>query len=655
MVALPAMANMIRKKMQTFQGAVAGALIVTLIIGLFLGSPVGRIVCGIGLVAFGLYLSAVLRREGGLPFMRTSAPQRGKRQADERQEEFSSQPDRADMKKLLFDDFQPPSPGGYVVKEIAEEEAVVPSTKSAQRVALTREEKTREFDIADFFDLESDVFRTDVEPRSEFNFVLTRLLVAMKEVLFAHSVAFFWANREKLQLVLEARATGSDNFMVTKRYPIGDDVASQVALTGKPQVLGRISSRAEGELIRHYIVGEGIKSLVVVPVFYVTASSAEPQLPEGVIVADSKAEDAFGPETLAMLGRFTKVVSALIKSYTNKYDLLLDSELLASIRRLNDRVKSARSEQAVLDALADEAMKLVNWDVMTVVMYSDEQRSWAIQKIVNRTNVVYPAINTSVDFADSVVGRAIRSNTVIGIGDVEDEPPIRFCRGESLYMQGSFLCIPLSSVNRCYGAVTFESNRKHHFSSNETEALYRLVETAAGLVEVLYLNDLVKEHIAVDQLTGSLNRKHFLQKVDEEVRRADDAGDELSCVIFAVDDAQQLIDRFGRDGYETLLHQVAASIRSSLHAYDIMGRLDTQTLGVLLINTPASDGYLWAEKVRQIIAGNILSINGESCPVTVSAGVCGLSEGMNAEQLVADAVQVLHRALESGGNLVRVF
>jgi diguanylate cyclase (GGDEF)-like protein len=651
MVALPAMANRIWKKIRTVHGTIAMALLITLIIGLFVGSPVGRIVCGVGVVALGGYLFVILKRDS--IFSRT--PQRGKRQSDEHQEELYSQPKRDDMKTLLFDDFQPPSPHGYVVKEVTEQETVVPSTKSAQRVAVVREEKAKEFEVGDFFDLESDLLKNDLEPRSEFNFVLSKLLAAMKEVLFAHSVAFFWANREKQQMVLEARATSSQNFMLTKRYAIGDDVVSQVARTGKPQVLGRISPLAESELLSHYVVKEGIKSLVVVPVFYLTGSSVSTQLPEAVIVADSKAEDAFGPETLSLMGQFTKVISALLKSYTSKYDLLLESELLASIRRLQDRVKSERSEEAVLNALAEEAVKLVNWDVMTVTMYSEERHGWAIQKIVNRTNVLYPSLGAAVDFGESIVGKAIRTNTLINVGDMETEPVVRFAHDEVINMRGSFLCIPISSLNRCYGAVAVESWRKYHFSSNETETLYRLVENAAELLEVLYMNDLVKEHIAVDQLTGSLNKRHFQKKVEEEVLRAEDFGAELSLVHFAIDGTEEHIHRLGNEGFENLLHRVAGILRSSIHPYDVMGRTDATRLSVLLVNMAASDAYLWAEKVCKQIASTVFAIDGESCVVTLSAGVCGLTEGMGAEELTAGALQVLHKAIESGGNLVRVF
>jgi len=39
----------------------------------------------------------------------------------------------------------------------------------------------------------------------------------------------------------------------------------------------------------------------------------------------------------------------------------------------------------------------------------------------------------------------------------------------------------------------------------------------------------------------------------------------------------------------------------------------------------------------------------------VSAGVCGLSDGMETGELVAGTAQVLGKAMEHGGNLVRVY
>jgi PleD family two-component response regulator len=83
--------------------------------------------------------------------------------------------------------------------------------------------------------------------------------------------------------------------------------------------------------------------------------------------------------------------------------------------------------------------------------------------------------------------------------------------------------------------------------------------------------------------------------------------------------------------------------------------MDVDMIGVLLINTAASDAYLWAEKIRKQIASHVITLGSRSFSITVSAGVCGLTEGMHKEELIAGTSQVLHKAIENGGNLVRVF
>ncbi|HTO92762.1 MAG TPA: diguanylate cyclase [Bacteroidota bacterium] len=558
------------------------------------------------------------------------------------------------MKKLLFDDYQP-SGGSYVVREVKEEDqAVVPSSRSAQPVneGLKRE-AVREMEIPDFFDLDSDAPYSETEPKSEFHSLLNKVLLVLKDVLFAHTVAFFWANREKSQMVLESMATDSRLFMSTKRFPMENDIVSQVAASGKPQLLGRVNPATEKDLLRYYESPAYVKSVLVVPVFIMDRSRGV--LPVGAIVADSKAEDAFGQETLELLGRFTKLVSALVKSYTDKYDLLLDSELLASLRRMQDRVRSDPGEQTILAALADEAHRMANWDFLAVALYADDRHGWCLQKVVNRAGQPYVGPDQLIDGEGSVTGSVIASNRVANIPDLAAEARCRFHAGETIERKGSFLCLPISSLNRCYGALTLESRTGANFTGSDVETMYRIVESAAGALEVLYMNNLAREYVLVDQLTGSLTRKFFLRKVEDEVQRAADFAAELSSVSIAVDGMDEHMARYGREGCDGILNEAARIIRANIRPYDAIGRLEGDRLGVLLVNTAASDAYLWAEKMRKAISSHVMSVGKKNFSVTVSAGVCGLSEGMGMDELVAGTSQVLGKAMEHGGNLVRVY
>jgi diguanylate cyclase (GGDEF)-like protein len=612
------------QKLLTINGIVALLGGAALIIGLFVGSLVGQIICAVVLLGAATYLFLDWRKSKHY-YQAVS---------EDNEEDSYSQHTEYSMKKLLFDDYQSSGGGKFLVKEVQEEETVKPSTKSAQPVTLAqKEEPVRELEMSDFFDLDSDIFRHETEPRNEFNFLLNKTLIALKDVLFAHSVAFFWANRDKGKMVLEAKATDSRDFMTEKRFPIENDVVGQVAKTGKAQLIGRLNPVSEKELVPYYTSAEYVSSILAVPVYF--SKGSKDQLPVGVISADSKAEDAFGSETLRLLGHFTKLVSAMITSYTNKYDLLLDSELLSSIRRLQDRIKSDPSEVTILNSLAEEANRLVNWDYLTVALYGDEQRGWVLQKVVNKIGQEYVTPDQIVDFNNSIVGRVIKTNTVEVIDDLSVQESIRFDSTEKIDFSGSFLCVPISSYIRCYGALTLESNNKSNFTGSEVETMYRLVENAASALEVLYVNDLVKDFVVVDHLTGSFNKKHFLKQLEEEVQRADDLGTELALVSIAIDEMKELIDHYGKEGFDSILHQVVRIVRTNLRPYDVVGRQDADRMGVLLINTAASEAYLWAEKIRNQIASYIITLYGKSFSVTVSAGVCGLTESMRKDELIA--------------------
>jgi diguanylate cyclase (GGDEF)-like protein len=121
-----------------------------------------------------------------------------------------------------------------------------------------------------------------------------------------------------------------------------------------------------------------------------------------------------------------------------------------------------------------------------------------------------------------------------------------------------------------------------------------------------------------------------------------------------IDNSQELASRHGHQGFDSILNQVAKIIRSSIRSYDLVARQENDGMAVVLINTAASEAYLWAEKMRKQIASHIITLDGKSFSVTVSAGVCGLSEGMHKDELLAGTTRVLSKAIEDGGNLVRV-
>jgi diguanylate cyclase (GGDEF)-like protein len=558
----------------------------------------------------------------------------------------------ASMKTLLFDDYQPNS-GKYVVKEIEHEERVVPSSKTVKPVTIPiKRETLHSMDIHDFFDLDNDVPYAESDPRNEFHSLVNKVLLVVKDVLFANTVAFFWANGDKRQLVLEAVATDCQSFMTAKRFSFEGDFVSQVGETGKPEVLGSIAPGSERDVLRYYEQPADVRSALAVPVFF--NSGAQPIKPVGVLVADSLVEDQFGEETLLLLGRFTKLISGLVKSYTDKYDLLLDSELLASLRRMHDRIGSNPTEDGVLSSLIDEATRLSTWECLTIVMHDDRQNGFVIQRAVNKGVQPYVGNGLVIDIEASIAGEVIRSNTLKSIDDLSVVHRPRFHGSEPPAVSGSFLSIPISSFNRCYGALALESRTTANFQGSEAGKLYRLVQAAALSLEVIFMNQLTREQLPFDTTTGALSANQFRRRVEEEVVRSAEFGEEMTLVSVAIDGLDGHVAKFGPEAADGAMIAVCNLLRSHLRPFDAIGRLGEDRFGALLIRTVANDAYVWGEKIRKLASNQVIAAGDKTFSATVSLGIGGLLDGMTAAELIDGTSRTLEKAIENGGNLVRV-
>ena len=653
------------KRVNSSDGIILTIGIFALILGILIDVFIIRLLCLFVVMGAAVLLFATLRAKEHVEMDRSGSAN------------AQSTPQFQDdlMKKIVFDDFQTDGGGTYVVGEsIDHGEPAFTHVSSYQpmqppvSIALggdaavfagikqDLETAPRQFHISDFFDIDCAIYKGETEPRTEFDFLLNKVLILIKEVLFAHTVVFFWANREKQQMVMEARMTESGRFMTSRRFSIGHDLVSKVAETGKPELVSEVNPVSERELFPYYDSPESVKSFIGVPVFYSRTSDVHAvEQPVAVIAIDSKVEDQFGEETLALLGNYTKLISALIKTYNDKYDLLLDAELLKSIRRLQEKIRNSFSLATMLQALMEETSKLINWDFLSVVLYDENKHAWVAKKVSNRAHDGYLVPEQAIDFPASIVGETIKHNAHRFIDDIEQSVIPRYFKDEKLQYKGSFISIPMSSLNKCYGALSLESRDKFNFTRRDIEMLYRLAENVAAALEIYYLQEVINEYVIVDENTGVYSKKFFLQRVEEELARADENGTELSMLFITIDRSNDVTGRFGREGFERVMMTLAKAIRASVRSYDIVGRYDINEFGVVLLNTPANDAYVWAEKIRKSVAGHVINIEGKSFSITISVGVGGALEGMRKEELVGNTITVLHKATEAGGNLVRVY
>jgi diguanylate cyclase (GGDEF)-like protein len=514
--------------------------------------------------------------------------------------------------------------------------------------------RSYDFRLSDFFDLNDDIGAQDSGPKSEFANLIKKVLTLVQNTYFAHTVTFFWVNREKKQLVLESYVSESAQFTTHRRKEIGLDLISQIANSGKPQLVTEINALSQPEMLGYYEGVEPVKAFVGVPIFY-SQLATEPQNPVAVLAIDCLEQDAYGNETLTSLGHVTKLVSGLIRSYTDKYDLLLDSELLRSVTRLRDQLKIDFTIHTVARSLVEETSRLVGWDYLTVVLFDETRKAWVIQMVMNRMNDPYVGVTNIVDHQRSLVGDVIQSATYRIVDHLEESNLPRFYRTERCESKGSLIILPLNSLSRCYGALVVESKDVRSYSESDVKLVQKIVDTASWALEILGLTEVTNTFVTLDETTGVANHKYFMGRVQEEVQRANDFANDISIVMISIDSISEHMNRIGKDGCDFVLQNVGRIIKNSIRPYDLVGRFDFNRFAVLLVNTTPNEASLWAEKLRKNVASNIINVESRSFSVTISVGISGAVNETSDVELLEKADRVLKKAVEAGGNIVRVY
>lgn len=625
-----------------------------------------ELVVVLGIISFlgGLILSAIFVRIVLFVFSAVSIAyviaRSGKRSGliqttDEDHHSFTSEDSNIRMKKIVFDDFQ--STGKQYHVDYIDEPEHGQSIHLEQK-STTLEKKDLEtttttvFELHEFIETPGIGESAEEGPRAEFNALIQRVLSVVKDIHFAHTVVLFWINREKQQLVLEGYTTDSEKFMINRRLPIGSDVVSQIAANGKPQIVNFVDALGQDDMVPYYQVTDAVKTFVGVPIFF---SGIQSQDPVAVLTLDCLEADAYGNETITSLAQVAKLISTLIRSYTSKYDLLLDSEVLRSISRVREQLSIDFGAHSITRSLAEETSRLVPWDYIAIVLFDDSRKSWVVHNLLNRMNDPYVPLMSELDPQQSLVIGVIQTGVPKIIDDLSTCSVPRFYQAERCESKGALVILPLNSLNRCYGALVIESKDTKTYSDADVKLIQKLAETSSWALEILSLTEVMNNYISLDETTGVSTRKSFMGRLHEEVQRANDFSNDLSLVMISIDRMDDHIARYGREAFDFILQNVGRMVKVSIRPYDVVGRFDFNCFVILLVNTTSNEASLWAEKIRKNVASNILNIDNKSFSVTISVGVAGAIDEASDVDLLENTDRVLRKAIEAGGNIVRVY
>lgn len=502
-------------------------------------------------------------------------------------------------------------------------------------------------------EIPSELYRSNTEalpqddPRAEFDFLTNKLMQAVKEHVLAHTVGLFWINMDREQVIIGEFVTDSGNFTTARRLNLGNDLISRVGLDGKPVIVSDVSPASESDLVIYYDASEGIRSFVGVPMYFGSEVIA-------VLAADSKARDAFGMETVASIGRFTSLITMLLGSYNQKFDLAADARMLAVLDTMQQRIEENLDAYGIASVAARAVTEIMDWDYVALVLHSPERKSWFVAKsMAKAANLPYISEGVTVEMDGSVLRAALEGDGGI-IVDAPVTPAWRFHEKEAINSFGQLCAVPLVTPRAYYGLIVVEYRETHQYAKQDLAVLRRIATRASQALEVTRLYEHTRKHLIVDEATQTASRTLLLRRLREEQTRLAAVGGNAVFFLAAIDSADDLVNKHGEQEVEQVLARIGGTLQEHIKPYDVVGRFDRYSFGLLLMHSSPEDAYLRGEKVRKTVAGNVITHGGSSYSVSVSIAGCTVGQNSDVDHILKLSQQALERAVADGGNCVKV-
>jgi GGDEF domain-containing protein len=171
-----------------------------------------------------------------------------------------------------------------------------------------------------------------------------------------------------------------------------------------------------------------------------------------------------------------------------------------------------------------------------------------------------------------------------------------------------------------------------------------------------------------DDLTGTYNRRHIMQILEQEQLRAQRTGRGFSLCLMDLDHFKLVNDRHGHLGGDEVLRQFAIRVLGEIRTLDRVGREGESTGNggeenfgryggeeflLVMPETDLDGAHVCVDRIRHKVAAEPFQLEKRAVKLTVSCGLAAYRPGEDMRATLARADQALYQAKEAGRDQVK--
>jgi diguanylate cyclase (GGDEF)-like protein len=371
-----------------------------------------------------------------------------------------------------------------------------------------------------------------------------------------------------------------------------------------------------------------------------------------VLCADRVIDRSFSTEEEELLRNST---SHILRAFENErvfMQLERSKREQEILYRGSQAFGAALTQDAVMAAGLDAAKEIAPHDFAAITEYQPEGRRHIIRRAVGDNALDLHGLR----FRDnnSLTAMVVKNRHYLPYrGEFDAKQQVLFTKKAKLKGMESLLVLPLVVREEPIGTLIVASKAKSSFGASVRETLQALANQLAVAMANARAVRQLEEMATTDGLTGCLNKRAFLDQMEQKLMAAQRFGRKLSVIVTDLDHFKTVNDTYGHAAGDRVLKELGRVLKRVKRETDLVARFGGEEFCVLCEETDARGAQLLAERVRQELESTELLTELGPLKVTASLGVATFPDhASTAADLFVQGDKALYEAKHAGRNRV---
>ena len=204
------------------------------------------------------------------------------------------------------------------------------------------------------------------------------------------------------------------------------------------------------------------------------------------------------------------------------------------------------------------------------------------------------------------------------------------------------------------GSSLFVGGELRDSGSGRALSILMVSITAIALAKFSELENKLQRQALIDPLTGTFNRRSFMEFASKEEARTHRGGNNFAVLMLDIDHFKRVNDVHGHPAGDAVIKELADVATRTLRPSDVLARYGGEEFVISLPDTTQDQALMVAERLRQAVEATAVVSETGAIRFTISIGIAICSHATPVKDAIARADKALYAAKHKGRNRVEI-